>query len=897
MTPEHWQKIDNLFHAVLECPSHNRAEFLEQACEGDEFLRQEVESLIESHEQSDSFIEKSAGDVAAELFTNAQKQLSPGQLIGHYTISALLGAGGMGEVYLAEDLKLGRQVALKLLPLEFTTHPDRVRRFELEARAASALNHPNIVTIYEIGQSESSHFIANEFIDGQTLRRYMAEVAGDVRMDIGHVLDIAIQIASALAAAHSAGIVHRDIKPENIMLRRDGFVKVLDFGLAKPVAEEERFLGSNEGSARENQTAQGLILGTVNYMSPEQARGEEVDERTDIFSLGAVLYEMIAGRPPFRAGSASETLANLRHKEPVQLDQFAANVPDELQDIVSKGLCRDRDERYQTMRELLADLRTLKENLAFGEKLERLPPFQNRDATRRFGAANTDNNITAATQNSFSRTIKSQKPLAILAVAALLICVTSVGYYFLFARKSAVSAGGKKSIAVLPLKPINAVKRDEIYEFGIADSLIHRLSLTKGFIVRPLSATRKYADIEQDPVAAGQEQRVDYVIASNYQLADGKIRVTAQLFNVASGQIEETKIIEKDASNIFTTQDAIAGEVGKLLQMRFATDQGPAVKRGTNNEEAYRLYLQGKNLTGKRNQTDARKAIEYFGQAIRLDPDYALAYAWIAHAYHSVASGGGQPVENEKAKEAVKKALELDGNLAEAYAARGKLYLSFEYDFPAAEKDFLRAIELEPNNDSAHWGYALLLAYRGRFDEALEEMETAQAIDPGALMYMRDRGRILYYARRYDEAIVQFKRVIDLDENMGSGWLRFAYAMKGDEAQAYQIFIKNQRRLSPDRVEVYQKIYETAGWRGVQRKIFEFSKQDKQKPGKSLTGYYGMAIISAHLGEKDQAFEYLNRAAREREWWIVMLNVDPPLDPLRNDPRFAELVRRVGLHR
>ena len=505
MTPEHWQKIDNLFHAVLERPSHNRAEFLKQACEGDESLRQEVESLIESHEQSDGFIEKSAGDVAAELFTNAQEQLSPGQLIGHYTISALLGAGGMGEVYLAQDQKLGRQVALKLLPLEFTTHPDRVRRFELEARAASALNHPNIVTIYEIGQSESSHFIANEFIDGQTLRRHMAEVAGDVRMDIGHVLEIAIQIASALAAAHSAGIVHRDIKPENIMLRRDGFVKVLDFGLAKPVAEEEKFLGSEEGSARENQTAQGLIMGTVNYMSPEQAKGEEVDERTDIFSLGAVLYEMIAGRPPFRAGSASETLANLRHKEPVQLDQFAANVPDELQAIVSKVLCRDREERYQTMTELLADLRTLKENLAFGEKLERLPPSPKQRCHTEVGWRNYRRQHNAPPHNTvFHERLRARSRWPSSAVAALLICVTSAGYYFLFARKSAVSAGGKKSIAVLPLKPINAAKRDEIYEFGIADSLIHRLSLTKGFIVRPLSATRKYADIEQDPMAAGR---------------------------------------------------------------------------------------------------------------------------------------------------------------------------------------------------------------------------------------------------------------------------------------------------------------------------------------------------------------------------------------------------------
>ena len=352
MNPERWQQIDQLFHSALEREPGARAAFLAQACTGDEALRLEVESLIGSHEQSDSFIEAPAADLAAGLLAGKESELTAGQAIGPYRIVSLLGKGGMGEVYLTQDVRLGRQVALKRLPAQFTLDADRARRFEQEARAVSALNHPNIVTIYEIGQSNSLHFITTEFIDGETLREHLARK----RRSLDEVLDVAIQIASALAAAHAAGIVHRDIKPENIMIRPDGYVKVLDFGLAKLVEQKNKsLLGLEDSTAR--QTARGLILGTVNYMSPEQAKGEEIDERTDIFSLGAVIHEMIAGRTPFAGDSMSETFANLINAEPQPLSRFAANVPDEMQRIVLKMLRKKKDERYQTMKELLAALK------------------------------------------------------------------------------------------------------------------------------------------------------------------------------------------------------------------------------------------------------------------------------------------------------------------------------------------------------------------------------------------------------------------------------------------------------------------------------------------------------------------------------------------------------------
>jgi DNA-binding winged helix-turn-helix (wHTH) protein/tetratricopeptide (TPR) repeat protein len=483
--------------------------------------------------------------------------------------------------------------------------------------------------------------------------------------------------------------------------------------------------------------------------------------------------------------------------------------------------------------------------------------------------------------------------LILFAVGFLSAVFLIVLLSFNFRSDSVTNPNKAKSITVLPVKPINAANRDEIYEFGIADSLIHRLSASKNFIVRPLSATRKYADLEQDPVAAGREQKTDYVLAANYQIADGRIRVTAQLFNVASGQIEETKIIEKDTGSVFAVQDAVAGEVGNFLLARFAaTESPPLAKRGTTNEEAYRLYLQGRNLTMQQNARDHKKAIEHFEQAIRLDPNYALAYARMANAYLWLDVLDNVVPRVEKITEIINKALELDPNLAEAYVARGHLNLVFEWNLPAAEKDLLRAIELEPNHDTAHWLYALLLASRKQFDEALISIEKAQAIDPSATQYMFHRGRILYYARRYDESVVQFERLTDLEPNAFSNWMQFAYQMKGDEAKAYEIFMKIQKRRKSDYLEIYQKTYETTGWQGVRRKMIEFAKLDENELG---GGAFNVAKECAWLGEKDQAFEFLNKAVEKRRWLMYTLNVEPAFDSLRDDARFDELLKRVGL--
>ena len=476
-------------------------------------------------------------------------------------------------------------------------------------------------------------------------------------------------------------------------------------------------------------------------------------------------------------------------------------------------------------------------------------------------------------------------------------------------EKRHASIGGK-SIAVLPLKPINAANRDEMYEIGVADSLILKLSAMKGFIVRPLSATRKYADLDQDPIVAGQEQKVDYVLASNYQLVGGKIRVTAQLFNVSSGQIEETYKSEKDAADVFAMQDEIAREVGNILSARFgSTANSSTAKRGTTNEEAYLLYLQGMYLAGKKTPPDARKAVEVLEQAVQLDPNYAHAWAGKAHAHRAVGNFGASNTQGEyqKSMEAINHALALDLNLADAHSALCDNKMSYEWDFAGAERECKQAIDLDPNSSLAHLIYSRYLNSRGRFDEAIAEVKTAVDLEPASLFIHRNYGSSLYYARRYSEAVTQFKRVIEMDKGFGTiyNWIIVALEMQGNYPEAFEWFMKARAVNYPDQHEItqaYQAAYQTSGWQGMLREQIrrtEDSKKETAKPehkgNKQLPVYFQSAVLYAKVGNKDRAFEDLEQSYQRREYWMMLLKVEPGLDSLRDDPRFDELVKRVGL--
>jgi serine/threonine-protein kinase len=897
MADDNWQKVREVFDAALQQKPEERQSYINQVCSDDKTLLMEIESLFSSFDRAEDFMETPAVATVADIIEPETKTLESGKCFAHYEVIKQIGTGGMGKVYLAQDKKLYRKVAVKILNERFSQDRSNLRRFIHEAKAASALNHPNILVIHEIGETDETHYIVSEFIKGETLR----EVLIKSQMSLAEVLEISIQIANALTTAHGAHLIHRDIKPENVMIRPDGLVKVLDFGLAKLIEEKNKsFLELRESSGKRSQTAEGIILGTVNYMSPEQAKADRVDERTDIFSLGVVIYEMLTGRTPFAGNSMSETSANLIYDEPAPLSRFASNVPDELQRIVSKTLRKNKDERYQTMKEVLTDLKELKENLTFDEKLERSHSPENGNATEILQATTGDaNKQTAETQNSLSQQIKQHKSLAAFALAALLIGSIALGYYYFYAGKTASSVNSKKSIVVLPLKPVTAENREPIYEFGIADSLILKLSSAKGLVVRPLSATRRYADIEQDAIAAGREQKVDYVLASNYQIADGKIRITSQLINVQSGLVEEVFKVEQENLSIFSVQDAVAANIGgSLLKKLNREPNNLLAKRYTTNEEAYRLYLQGTALSDKRTQKEVRKAIEYFEQAVRLDPNYALAYARLANAQTAtVLNLGGDADEHyPKAKAAIEKARAIDDNLAEAHSYLGEIKSDFEWDFAGAEREHRKAIALNPNSAVAHRMYSLLLTYLGRHDESIAESKTAIDLEPASVMNHLIFGRSLLFARRYDEAITELERTAEMypEYFFAHQSLNIAYRFKGDYDRTFESFVKTRILAGeePDKINLWKTIYAKTGWRGITERQLEQAKE-AEKNGKP--NYNQLANFSSELGQREQAFAYLEKASVHHRWAMVMLKVHPRYDSLRDDPRFDELLRRVGL--
>jgi len=865
MAAENWQKVREVFDSALGRPPEERQKFVNEICGGDKTLLAEVESLLLSLDSAESFMETPAVAQVAGAIQAEVKHLEAGQKLGNYEIIKQIGEGGMGEVYLSKDTRLNRQVALKLLGTHISEDKNRASRFRQEAFATSALNHPNIVTIYEIGEWQGRDFIATEFVDGVTLRSLL----GRKNRSVSEALDLALQIAGALSAAHGAGIIHRDIKPENIMIRSDGLVKILDFGIAK-------YMPLGNGHRALVETEVGEVIGTAAYMSPEQTRGLEIDQRTDIWSLGVILYEMVAGKLPFSGKTNSDRIAAILEHEPVLLTKLRSEVPLALEQITGRALAKNKNERYSSAADFAEDLRRLRETT--GEK--HLSPFVL--PTRR------------------SAEPRRALLYAVSVLAILLIAGIAVGYYFWSVRKTAPGAGDKKSIAVLPLKPINTLNRDQIYELGIADSVILKISSSRNLIVRQLHAVRKYVELDRDLIEIGKEQNVDFVLASNYQIANDKIKVTSQLLDVATGKVEETFSVEKDSTNLFSAQDAIAAVIGRKLIARFGgAKEGYEPKRGTNSEEAYRLYLQGMYLVEKEDKASTIRSIELFNQAINLDPNYAAAWAGKGHAHCAYSHMGDNPpaVEYEIARPALERALELDSNLSEAYAVLGIFNTDFRWNFVEGEKHFLRAIELNPSSDLAYRWYGNRLVNYGRADEAIAAMKTAIDINPTNIFHHRIYGWILYTARRYDESIEELKRVVEMDPGFVSAYdnLWLAYHAKGDHVGAFEWFMKyhEQAHTSGEQINQLNAAYKEAGWQGVLQKQRAVTLAKAHK-GEFSPRYYRIGVLSALVGDKDKALEALNEAFKYRSANITFLKTDPALDSLRSDSRFQELLQRAG---
>jgi serine/threonine protein kinase/Flp pilus assembly protein TadD len=797
-----------------------------------------------------------------EACTFNRMKEAPLKKLAHYRLVSRLGAGGMGEVYLAEDTRLGRKVALKILPAEFVADADRVRRFEQEARAVSALNHPNILVIYEIGKERGVHFIATEFIEGQTLRQKLdAE-----KLKVWETLDLAVQIAEALQAAHATGIVHRDIKPENIMLRPDGYVKVLDFGLAKlnetrnaehgTRNEESTVSDIHRSSFRDHPfTNPGTVMGTAHYMSPEQARGLKVDARSDIFSFGIVLYEMLAGQKPFTGQTMSDVLAAILRAEPPPLSQSVPSLPAELDRCIAKALYKDCNARYQTISELLNDLKRLRQRLDFEDQATVI--------------LDSSANLTATTRiSSAPRKTRLRKTI--------------------------------DSLAVLPL--INA-SRDANLEYlsdGITESIINTLSQLPKLRVVPRSTVFRYKGKSVDPQEAGEELGVRAVFAGRIVQVRDAIILKAELIDVAQqSQLWGEQYRHKN-KDIFALETEISADISEKLRLRLSgAEKKKLVKRYTENTEAYHLYLKGRYFTNKRTNAWIKKGIEHFQQAIDLDPNYALAYAGLADAYSFLASStGGQPPREvyPKAEAAALQALELDDTLGEAHSTLGFCRLLFDWDFAAAEREYKRAIELSPNYANAHDGYSFYLKATGQHEAAIKACERAQALDPLSMFATLSLGWAYYFARDYDRALMQARKVLDMDANFGfAHWhAGKTYLQKGMFAEAVASLRQALNLIggTPPFIAFLGHAYARAG---KHREARQMLTQLQRLSHKQYVSSYFLAIIHLGLGEMDETFAWLEQAYEERSGFLAFLGVEPMLDELRGDARFANLLQRVGL--
>ena len=869
MSDPRWQKLDELFQSALECDSSEREAFVAAACKDDQGLRLELESMIAHHRLAGSFIEQPAYEIAAETIVADQpSDTLIGKTIGSYDVRSVLDRGGMGTVYLAFDNELQRKVALKFLHDDLTSDKARVQRFKQEARAASALNHPSILTIFEIGETEDGQqFIATEFVDGETLRRFMVRK----RTTLIEALDVATQVASALSASHGEGIVHRDIKPENIMLRHDGYIKVLDFGLAKLIQSED---APSDVSTLISSTP-GIIIGTVRYMSPEQVRGLEVDARTDIWSLGVVLYEMLAGEVPFPGTTKSDMIASILQIKPPFTWQLS-DAPPELAWILKKALAKDREERYQTIKELLIDLRRLRREIQAEANWE-LPGAKSIN-----NAANEDRAVSA--QHAESR----KKPPRVRPDSGR----GSSPSGRLRSRKAI------NSLAILPFINASADPNAEYLSDGITESIINNLSQLPRLRVMARSTVFRYKGREVDPQDAGTELGVHAVLTGRVlQLSDSLV-IGAELVRVADGSQLWGEHFNRPPGDIFAVQEEIARQISEKLQMQLSGEEKRRLaKRHTQNPEAYQLYLKGRYHWNKRSEEGMKKGIQYFQDAIEIDPNYALAHAGLADSYIILGFYGVLPPDQvmPRAKESAKKALRIDETLAEARISLAYANAAYDWNWLAAEKEYKRAIKLNPNYATAHHWYGEYLALMGRADEAAAELELAHELDPLSLIISAAVGWIYYLGRQHDKAIARFLKALELDPNFVQTRfaLGLAYTQKSMFSEAIAEFLKVIAILGrdPGALAALGYTYGVAGDKTEAEKLLDELKEQSQR---RYVAPYRVALICIGLGEKDQAFEWLEKGCEEHDLGLACLKVEAMADSLRSDPRYDELLGRVG---
>ena len=882
MNHERWQQIDEIFHAVVERAPGDRAAFLDEACAGDDSLRREVESLLAADSAAEEMATaKLPAKVAAEMFDTPSARVSAGQTLNQYRILSPLGAGGMGEVFLAEDTRLHRKVALKLLPAQFANDPDRIRRFEQEAHAVSALNHPNIITLFDLGRAGKDYFLATEFIDGQTLRQRLRDSG---RLPVIEAIEITLQICQALAAAHEAGIIHRDIKPENVMIRRDGYVKVLDFGLAK-VGEHQPV---SPDTSQSSLTDPGTVMGTASYMSPEQARGQRVDARTDIFSLGIVLYEMLAGRTPFEGANMFEVVAAILDREPAPLGE----VPEELQLIVSKSLRKDRKERYQTVKEMLSALEELRDNLKLQAKWRQLPSAElPKTALRDKSTGEIEVKKTNSSAKIIFGEIKRHRREVTITLMVFVAALAGLGY-FIWNREPVID-----SIAVLPFINANADPQTDYLADGISESIISSLAQLPNLKVMSRNSVAQFKGREADVREVGQKLSVRTVLLGRVMQQGDGLTVNLELVDARDNRQLWGQQYNRRLADVFAIQEEIARTVSEKLSLKLTSaERQQLAKRPTENLKAYQFYLQGEVFLQRRSREDLLKAIRYYELAIVEDANYALAYCGLAETYGAFVSFNLiAPQEGQrKAAEAARKAVALDDKLAQAHAILGQTYaLVAPYDFVLAEQEMRRAIELSPGAASPHAILSRMFAKQGRLDVCLDEMLIAQKLDPLNPSIAANLAFIHYFKRNHKQALALLRKAYELGPAFASPTEIGIYIENRlfDETLAELEKLKRERKDEPVLLFCTGMIYAAQGKR---TEALQIANELEARSGTTLTHALWIAKIYATLREPEPALTWLERGLTAGA--IGMLHKDEAMwDVIRNNPRFGDLLRRMGI--
>jgi serine/threonine protein kinase/tetratricopeptide (TPR) repeat protein len=848
MTADQWKQIRSLCNEAQQLSPAERPAFLTAACQGDEQLRGQLESLLKYCDRVETadFLEMPAlASLRASL---------GGTRIGHYEIGEAIGAGGMGQVYRARDTRLNRSVAIKFLSDEVADPAARMR-FQREAQIASSLNHPHILTVHDVGEFENRLYLVTEFVDGGTLTDWRkAEKRSWLQ-----IVELLMGIAEGLAAAHAAGIAHRDIKPANILVAKNGYAKLADFGLAKLAGP---WFSGDSKAPIERPTRAGVLIGTIAYMSPEQASGRPVDTRSDIFSFGVVLYEQLAGRHPFSAASDVELLQTIIQGT---LEPLPDDVPLALRHIVEKTLAKDPAQRYQSMREMVADLKQL---------------------MRSSGSSLT---AAAAPSNGPRRRLL----ISVIAITAfaVLAFILSIGGRKDGARDSS-NGFHPKSIAVLPLENLSGDSEEYLAD-GMTDALITQLGTLNAQRVISRTSVMGYKGTKKSLPEIARELRADAVVEGAVVQSGNRVRVTAQLLDALSDRLLWSKSFDRDIPDILTLQDDVAAAIAREIQATMNPRQPRPV-----DPEAWALYLKGRYFWAKRGDDDLKKGLEYFQQAIRKDPNFALAYAGLADSYLFLAIGDVlPPIEMvPKATESALKALQLDEVLAEAHTSLAGIKCTYEGDWAGAESEYKRAFDINPNYALAHQWWASTLAGIGRQAEAAAEIKRAQEIDPLSLPVNVAAGRIFYLARQYPEALEQYKKTLELDPNFAPAHIGLGrvYGQLGMKERALAELETGATlfRRRPSSLGELGYAYGVFGYRDRALKILA-ELEDPSRHTRAEPVSLGKLYLG--LGDYNQAFRWLRLALDQQTSSLSELRVAPEFDPVRSDPRFNELLRRARL--